>query len=158
MLLVTISRTFILNLQLNWSKRPFFNRRCVYFLAFNHLLFLNYGDKGKYIKTFFVGKTDSLFRDVSPHICKSSFLNSPSFFAYGNFFPKSILNVPGKEDLEMYSELSRTLNMELFVLNDFFKKLHLWCSTGLWIRLWNIQSFMNEKDCKGITVMAKPSI
>ena len=43
MLLVTLSRKFILNLQLNslnWLEGPLINRRYFYFLAFHSLIFL----------------------------------------------------------------------------------------------------------------------
>ena len=62
--------------------------------------------------TFFY-KSDCSFSDVSPNICEKSFFNFPSFFPHETSFTKSILNIPGKEDVEAYSELSRTSNMEL---------------------------------------------
>ena len=55
-----------------------------------------------------------MFRNVSSNICENSFFNSPNFFPPETFFPKSMLNIPGKEDVEAYSKPSRTSNMELF--------------------------------------------
>ena len=84
------------------------------------------------IYRLFSDKNHSSFRDVSSNICENSFFNSPNFFSHENFFPKSILNIPGKEDVEAYLEPSRTSNMELFAkivkgyfaVNYFRKTLH----------------------------------
>ena len=43
---------------------------------FNHLIFL----LKEIIKRFLSGKCNRLFGEVSPNICKNSFLNSPNFF------------------------------------------------------------------------------
>ena len=72
----------------------------------------------------------SLFRDISPNICKNSFLNSTKFFPRKTSFSKNILNIPGKEDLETYSEPSRTSSflqkyLKAFAVISFRKKIVL---------------------------------
>ena len=56
--------------------------------------------------TFFLFKSNSLFSEVSPNICKNFFLIFSIFFPYETSFPKSIYKVPGKKDVDAYSEPS----------------------------------------------------
>ena len=136
-----------------------FKRGYVGFLAFKRLVNKNFNHfltQGDYVQTFFLIKTDFSFCDVSPNIGKNSFLILLIFFPHETSFPKSILNIPGKEGVEAYSEPSRTSNMELFVkiIKDYllltiFTKistLDVWLGAEYASRIF--RSFMNEKVCR----------
>ena len=71
----------------------------------NHVL-----TQGDYIQTFF-----AIVRSTTFHQAFAKFIfHSLKFFPHETSFPKSTLNIPGKEDVEAYSEPSRTSNMGLF--------------------------------------------
>ena len=121
MLLETFWRNFILNFQRSFWKRlegALFNRSCLYFSVFrrlvnnkfNHLISLF---KEIIINTSF-GKSNSLFGEVWPNICKNSFSSSSNFFLVklsqnlckrflGSRMQKRIHNLTSK--MELFSEV-----------------------------------------------------
>ena len=121
-------------------RKPLFKRRYVYLLAFQRLINKNFNDFfflfKEIIQTFF-GKSNSLFGEVSLNICKNLFLNSLIFF------PVKL------SSLKVYRKfLRRMQRLRSFLRRYYFcKKFHLRCSTRFWIRLWDLQSFMNKKFC-----------
>ena len=94
-----------------------------------------------------------MFYDVSSNIWENSFFSFPNFFRPETFFPKSILNIPGKEDVEAYLKPSRISNMELFakivkgyLMLTIFAKLsilHGWLGSEYAYGI--LRSFMNKK-------------
>ena len=107
------------------------------------------------IYELFFYKGDSLFRDVSPNICKYSFFNSLNFSLTKLHFLKVYETFPAKRmqrGIQSAAEYLRWsfLRKQLKVicrLLIFSKKLHLKCSTGFCICLWDLESFINEKVC-----------
>ena len=71
--------------------------------------------------------TEEILNGKLHFLCSDCILNSPNFFPRETFFPETIINLPGKEDVEMYSKPSRTSKTELFAVNVFHIKLHLKC-------------------------------
>ena len=82
--------------------------------------------------------------------------NSPNLFPHETSFPKSILNIPGKDDVEAYSEPIRTSNMLLFAkivkgyllltISAKVSTLHVWLGSENAFGIF--RPFMNEKVCR----------